>query len=361
MKKIKIKDNVEVLLSQNEFGYDTVLNDFENTNRISIVTFNISNENIQLINRLKNLENVQIQIVTNIPSRFEKYYYHKDDKYKKNASKRINKYLEILNPNSFKSDTSVYFNFRNHSKIMVTDNYAYIGSANFSNESSKNLESGILISDSNLIKQVHNEFVSEIIAQSNEYFGQDILDDFMVLVDKFLAEIECFDELYLANVFNRYLSAKQGEKCFDIKLNRLNFKDFDNFRFYIIWFVEELESLSSALEKHLDDETFMILDNIEKLISENKALEEFSKFDEEGFFQSSFEDLLIYDDGENTDNLFQISLENTEFKKEEVTEDASLRLIILDDFTQELLQLIIDLTNKLSTLREKEIEIDNTK
>ena len=361
MKKIAITNNVEIILSQNEFGYDTILNDFASTKRISIVTFNISNENIELISKLKQLEDVQIQIVTNIPSRFGQYYYHKDDKYKKDASKRINKYLDSLDPKTFKSDTSVYFNFKNHSKIMATDNYAYIGSANFSSESSNNFESGVLISDSNIVNQIHSEFVSEIIAQSNEYFGQNTLDDFILLVDEFLTEIERFDELYLANVFNRYLSEKQGEKSFDIKFNKLNFKDFDNFRFYSSWFIEELESLSSALQNHLDQDSSLILENIRKLISENNNLKEFAKFNEDGFFQSSFEDLLEYDNGENTDELLQVSLENTELKKGDLIELANSHLIILDDFTQELLQIVTDLSSKLSILSKREKEIDNTK
>lgn len=358
MKTIKITENTEILLSQNECGYVKVLDDFSNAKRISIVTFNISDRDIELIEKLRKLKNVKIDLITNIPNRWDRYF---KPFYRDRASVSIEKYLSILSPDKFESDISIYFNFSNHSKIVATDNYAYIGSANFSSESSKNFESGILISDSNLVNQVHDNFVAEIIAQSNEYFGQDTLDDFMALVNEFLAEIEHFDELYLSNVFNRYLSAKQGEKCFDINLNRLNFKDFDNFRFYNTWFVEELKSLSLALEKHLDNETSMILDNIEKLVFENKAVEEFAKFNEEGFFQSSFEDLLIYDDGENTDKLLQESLENTEFKKEEVIEVASSHLTILDDFTQELLQLVTDLTDKLSILRGKEIVIDNTK
>ncbi|MBE7661494.1 hypothetical protein F7646_13020 [Tenacibaculum finnmarkense genomovar finnmarkense] len=358
MKNIKITKNSEILLSQNECGYEKVLNDFSNAKRISIVTYNISNRDIQLIEKLRQLKNVKIDLITNIPNRWDNYF---KPYYRERASDSIKNYFRILSPDKFESEISVYFNFSNHSKIIATDNYAYIGSANYSSESSKNFEAGILISDSNLVNQVHEKFVAEIIEQSNEYFGKDILDDLIVLVDKFLAEIELFDELYLSNVFNRYLSAKQGEKHLDIKLNKLNFKDFDNFSFYTSWFIEELESISSVLEKHLDSETYTLLKNIEKLIFENKDLEKFTKFNEEGFFQSSFEDLLIHDDGENTEELLQVSLNETEHKKEEVIEIATSHLIKLDDFTQELLELVDELTNKLSDLRNEEKNIDNTK
>ena len=358
MKTIKITDDSEILLSQNECGYVKVLNDFSNTKRISIVTYNISNKDIELIEKLRELKNVKIDLITNIPNRWDKYF---KDNYLKRASNSIQKYLDILNPDKFESEISIYFNFSNHSKIVATDNHAYIGSANYSSESSNNFESGILISDSNLVAQVHEKFVAEIIAQSTEYFGQDILNDLIVFVDNFLSEIELFDELYLSNVFNRYLSAKQGEKCLYINLNKLNFRDFDNFRFHIPCFIAELKSMSTAIEKHLDNENATILDKIEKLISENKDIEEFVKFNEEGFFQSLFEDLQIHDDGENTDKLLQISLDETEYRKEEVIEVASSHLIKLDDFTEKLLELVRELSHKLSVLRNEENEINNTK
>ena len=38
-----------------------------------------------------------------------------------------------------------FFNFSNHAKIVGTENIVYIGSANFSNESKNNIESGIII------------------------------------------------------------------------------------------------------------------------------------------------------------------------------------------------------------------------
>ncbi|WP_304158211.1 hypothetical protein [Fusobacterium ulcerans] len=151
---------MEIKLSNEEYGFQKILDDFDKTKTINIVTYNISANSNELLNFLKTLKNKEIKIVTNIPNRYNTYY---KESFKKKASGTIKQYLKNLEPNSFLSSVEIYFNFNNHSKIYSTDKYTYIGSQNFSDESKKNYEIGIIIDNS--IK--------------NENLGENIIENFI--------------------------------------------------------------------------------------------------------------------------------------------------------------------------------------
>ena len=57
-----------------------------------------------------------------------------------------------LKPEDIGGKVSVFFNFDNHGKIIMTNNVAYIGSSNFSEESKKNIEFGFIARDVGFIR-----------------------------------------------------------------------------------------------------------------------------------------------------------------------------------------------------------------
>lgn len=60
-------------LSLDKFGFQQILDDFEKTSNISILTYNISTSENILLDILKKLEGKKIVIITNIPQRWERY------------------------------------------------------------------------------------------------------------------------------------------------------------------------------------------------------------------------------------------------------------------------------------------------
>lgn len=110
-----------------------------------------------MLNRLEAFpEDKDVIIVTNVPGRFQKY----TSPYARGrARKTIDNYIERLNPNNYVADVKTFFNFGNHSKIIMTDKMAYIGSANFSDESKNNNECGMLIKDKNVIDEINSVFI----------------------------------------------------------------------------------------------------------------------------------------------------------------------------------------------------------
>src|SRR6187402_3419356 len=104
----------------------------------------------------------------NIPSRFPYYKYP----WNRDAAKRkINDYFSKLAPDKYNINTQIYFNVTNHSKIILTDKLAYIGSANFSKESDQNFEAGIIITAPEIIRQIETQFFDQLIQRSWRYYG----------------------------------------------------------------------------------------------------------------------------------------------------------------------------------------------
>lgn len=90
----------------------------------------------------------------------------------------------------------------NHSKIFVTDDFAFIGSANFSFGSNNNYECGVLFSDKEIITQVRTFFGGELLEKSEFTNVPECLDPFVFFprilnVVEVLSKIERKEELYI--------------------------------------------------------------------------------------------------------------------------------------------------------------------
>ena len=171
----------EFVCSKDSLNYQAVLDDFKNAKQIRVLTYNISKKNYSnvLIDALKSVpETADVQIITNIPSRYKNYYNsYAGNKARETYQQTLRSYLDILNPENFQSIPYVGFIFSNHAKIIGTDNIVYIGSANYSDESKDNIESGTLVRDKLFIQKLYSEVFPEIMNESTPYFE----DDFNVL------------------------------------------------------------------------------------------------------------------------------------------------------------------------------------
>jgi len=89
----------------------------------------------------------------------------------------------------------------NHSKIFIADDFAYIGSANFSFGSNNNYESGVIFSNKEIIKDITKYFCGELLDKSEftnvpECFDPfDFLPKILNAVEK-LNKIEKKEDLY---------------------------------------------------------------------------------------------------------------------------------------------------------------------
>ncbi|MBQ8924021.1 MAG: hypothetical protein IJ053_04425 [Lachnospiraceae bacterium] len=180
MTPIKFNEG-EYIWGKDSLNYQAVIDDFPSAKQVRILTYNISKKNYrnELIDALKALSpKVDVHIITNIPSRMQ-YYANSStgNRYRDRYRENFEAYLDRLNPEKFAANTTVGFNFDNHAKIIGTDNILYIGSANYSDESSGNYETGVIIRDKESIQKIYEETFPQIEKESVPYFD----DDFNVL------------------------------------------------------------------------------------------------------------------------------------------------------------------------------------
>lgn len=159
----------QLVFGKGDYTYQRVIDDFVNSKFVGIITFNISSKKDLLLDKLKHAckNGTEAVIITNIPKRYPSYF---GIKYKVAAKNEIDLYKQRLNPANYGMRLSPYFSFDNHSKIILTDNIAYWGSSNFSDESSDNFECGTISTDKELINYLKREVFAKIQEHSVPYF-----------------------------------------------------------------------------------------------------------------------------------------------------------------------------------------------
>lgn len=198
MRKEFVTHQAKFIYSKDELGYQEILDDMKNASEITVITYNISERQTFLMNCIKAARpDCSIIIVTNIPNRWESYY---RGNYRELAKKKINVYMTKLSPENLGEKASVFFNFKNHGKIIMTDNVAYVGSSNYSEESKNNSEFGCIFRDNDFIAFLKSEVLPEIERSSVPYFEYNytglVLEANMVLSAIFNLYNELHEETY---------------------------------------------------------------------------------------------------------------------------------------------------------------------
>lgn len=292
-------DNGEVVVGKDYFNYREVIKDFSNAKNVRIVTYNISKKDYknELLDELKNLSSdVDLKIVSNIPSRMPCYYNSKaGDNIRKNSKKNIGAYLDRLNPENFVPNTEVGFNFNNHAKIIATENIMYIGSANYSDESQSNIESGTIIRDKQAIQKIINEIFPKIMNESTPYYE----DDFNVfrlfaisMENKFAKWLKWFDKEL---IWKREGGIKRVQEPFKFDSEDLESLHAD---------IEELQEFEILIENTYSENDEDYNELINRIMQEMKEiciefLLDFTITD------SDFFNYLVYDKDKRIDELIQ--------------------------------------------------------
>ena len=138
---ILTKDS-SVVFSKDKLSFEEILSDIEISEYILISTYSLGNADGRLMTLLNALDTfTNIIIVTNVPD----YFYLCRKGKKDEATNKLEEYRQRLKPLLERENTTLYFSFRNHGKLIATDRMVYLGSANFSDASAMNDEVGLLI------------------------------------------------------------------------------------------------------------------------------------------------------------------------------------------------------------------------
>lgn len=235
-----------VLLNRGTYGFEEVMKTFEDSEEIYIITYSIHKE---LLERLYKLNGKQkIIIVTNDPS---VSIFNKDDKMvvKNDILHRI--YEHVISSQKFNVDTATYFNYSNHSKIVMTDKLAYIGSQNFYGATS--FETGVILSAPKSLEEIKNKIVDEIVSHSNPYsISRDLyqLSDIIELdkdVQRLFEEplVEASHDSRENNAYRDFIviEKKYIKKVYEIVIKTIN----------LLTPVEKIDDLKALLKQSVDE------------------------------------------------------------------------------------------------------------
>lgn len=362
----------EFIYSKDELGYQKVLDEFPTAKEIIIITYNISEKQTFLLNCIKSACNdTKITIVTNIPNRWEKYY---SDNYRELAKKKIDIYMTKLAPDYISKNASVFFDFNNHGKIIMTDTIAYIGSSNYSEESKNNSEFGFIIKDNEFITFLKSEVLPEIEMESVPYDEYNytglVLEANMVLSAIFNLQNELHEETYSLHddIDGDWFYYNEHEDTLDIKT-------LDSIKAVLVSSNEIASDIYDAVSNITDSND----NNIEEINDLYEKLWELSRLSEnyiitnEVYELANFEynDYLCYLlEKDYTMEAYEDNLENCIEKASVETSDFLLELCTnardaidgLLGVLKEYQEVFLELINKFSRYNIKKVnpEIDNT-
>lgn len=370
----KIKD-AEFIFSKECLGFQSVIESFENAVYINVVTYSLSARDdflIELLHKATN-DGIPVKIITNIPGRFNEYF---SERNKENSKKIINAYLNKLNPNKFHQLLSTWFNFSNHSKIVMTDQIAYVGSANYSNLSGENYESGIISRDNGFINHLVGKVIPEIESTSLNYFyskQNEILLD--CLID--LLSIEDYIQRVLTDLSKtsyyvtgkNYETGKEFNDCkdsdYDLRWNRLS-----SVAGVLDFFKDHMDSCylincSEEMEKFKEDYELRIINVQRKVNNICLKLGETISFNETEFAMEMFERSRVEPQTEDRTSEYISFLQDLSYEEKILSKyDLKKDLIFLMDSIVEYLDAIgwakKRITNFIESDNRTNTEIDNT-
>ncbi len=362
-------EDAEFIMSKDELTYSAVIEDFKNAGQIYILTYNISKDQNVLLKALKDCEDdTEICIVSNIPGRWKSYF---GKAYADTAKRNISLYKSKLSPQKIAEKAEVYFCFSNHAKIIMTDNIAYIGSSNFSEESADNFESGFISRDADFIKFLQEEVFPWIIDSSSEYKTDEELLFLETAIRKSIVMFEAMHEEYYQmfyllsdhrgienwyyNTTSSVLKVRDLEKTKEIGyqylelLKRVN-KIFDLRVFY----EKEIDNLDIVIEA-----TSYIIENMEMLFT--GRVYDLAKFDEQDFVEEYLSECYAEAYDEKLDYYVDKAMSAASNAFAELAEEAKDEANMLLGQIEELETIAKRVLKLFKSLPLNDIRIDNTK
>ena len=273
--------------SEGELNYKDVLDDFPMAKIIRILTYNISGNKRTdaLLDSLRNT-NADVQLITNIPSYAETYFNNPAGENRRSAArKNINVYISKLNPEKISKQFTPYFNVHNHAKIIGTENIVYIGSANYSNESADNIETGVIIDDKKFISDLYSDFFDKIKEASLSYYDE-TFSAFRLFLISLYSKFSHHHRKFLTDLYTNYERSKLvvADSIFiDIRDLHMLYNNLDELknvgRAADDTYDEENEKYNAELEQLKECFDSLDIDWLQQTISEDGVLYRLVSFD----------------------------------------------------------------------------------
>jgi hypothetical protein len=359
--RIRACGEYELVQSKDECCYQEVLDDFNCANEIYIMTFNISTKNDELIKLLDNLDNdTEIHFITNIPNRYDAYLGKNNGEYaRRRAKDNINYYLRKLDPGTRENNFNIFFNFDNHSKIIMTENIAFVGSANYSLESSSNYENGFITRDANVISQIKEIFIQSVEDDSIRYYGTE-LAKLEVIFMSFYSQVEARAKQIENSLF---WEDERGNSRYYSTSAYIDWADIEEINSIVYDYKEKILELEDndlfiSLSKEINERN---LDNINKLYEDSGSMYDLAMFNEQDYMENYLQEHLMEAYDEYLDEYAQNASDLANEERERLAEEAESEVVEFYEnivlFQEQLLE-VLDIINDMR--RKEESNVDNT-
>ena len=369
----------DLVFGRNEFTYQQVLDDFQNTSFIGILTYNISpKEDGILLQALKAAckRDTKAILITNIPKRFP--FYH-GDAYAQAASKTIKTYLDLLNPQAFGAGMNSYFLFSNHAKIIVTDNIAYWGSSNYSDESKNNFECGTISTDTAVIHCLKEKLFPQLTDDAIPYYKHNFAQAIYQLHAASLLCKDMHDTIFETTFFPRsdYETNFETQWIYDYQTSGITKKLLEQFLYSFEQYDDALGIVNDIVNEHegenelpedvaklaeitqIYSSTFQVTQDQIKTLFEH--LEELARYDIDSEANDIISDkyaMVAYDDA--LDHYVQRAVEEATERYEALIEDAEPIIRDILNQLQQISKFLNELETTLQSLLRVNHGIDNT-
>jgi len=367
----EIKD-ARFIFAKDEHSYQEVLDDMETATRIVVATYNISSKepeedgDLYLIDYLKKASpTADIKVFSNIPNRYGRYYYTPNKNSPRTRAKRsIRTYLTRLCPEEIGSNVSVFFSFANHGKIIMTENIAYIGSENFSEESKDNIEVGFIIKEPEFIGFLFSEVVPLLEVNSYPYYVIPLLAEVKEQIEEAVRGLRVELDAQVDSTHDRggwvhYFDSLE-QKTFDHLSKTLT-----NAKITYNEVHDEIAAIADG-DEYVLDSVEGIRDNLNQLSRliedqmEMESIKELMRFN-----RTDYANALVQDDGEAYDDNLEDCIDRaSELAEQELCDLCAEARIDLDQLLEYIanyqteVQIIIDLL--ISYAQKVNPAIDNT-
>ena len=164
----------------------------------------------------------------------------------------------------------------NHSKLFITDDFAFIGSANFSFRSNNNYEFGVIIDNKEITSEIRKFYLEELLDESEftnvpkSFDPFDLLSQILSAIEK-LSKTEEKEELYIDKIGNEI---RQLRYLDDIEkhLDKLGYSvpiHFDWWSFYMQFYEEKyVPDIASSKFKNYLHKLYPYLIDVTAFINE---------------------------------------------------------------------------------------------
>ncbi|WP_081667607.1 phospholipase D-like domain-containing protein [Paenibacillus pinihumi] len=353
---ILVPGSIELVSSKDELNYQEVLDDFPNAEYIFVTTYNISAKRNYLLDLLKDsAEHAEVRIVTNIPNHYDTYY---SDSAREKAKDSIKNYTKRLNSNEI-DGIATFYHFDNHTKIVLTNNIAYIGSANFSDESMNNRETGTLIRDPEKVKLIIENLVPLIEDEGIQYFG-DVFNKKQIILSKLLSDMMSITDSMKEGLFT-YVGRFEENEVYNSRDPYVSPKKLNQLCEILYEFDEEINDLINVTGHDTFSESNIIsnLETARNLCEEESPMYELAFFDHQDFACELISDELSYYD--ELDKATEIASQRAFDRHEELAEAAESDVNEFYNLIEFITDEIIRFVDELEKLHDQQQTIDNMK